>query len=242
MQADEQQRMFNAPVVVVALLGLLAFVHGARQLLSERHDDWVVQVLALIPARFDVVGMPGDPWAGPMSFFSHALLHGDWLHLAINGAWLLAVGSPIARRMSSALFILYFALCAAGGALLFLAMHPGLNVTMVGASGAISGLMGGVFRLLFAASTPDQREVLRERPAEAARLSLRETFTSRQALTAIAVWVVVNMLAAFGLGALDAPGGIAWEAHLGGFFTGLLTFDLFDRGRGARGDTSYARS
>jgi membrane associated rhomboid family serine protease len=42
------------------------------------------------------------------------------------------------------------------------------------------------------------------------------------------------MVAAFGLGAMDAPGGIAWEAHLGGFFTGLLTLDLFDRGRGSR--------
>ncbi len=226
--------MFNAPGIVVGLLAVLAAVHGLRQLLSERQDDWVLLVLALIPARFEVAGMPGDPWAGPLSFVSHALLHGDWLHLAINGAWLLAVGSPIARRMPALNFLGFFALCAAGGALLFLVMHPGLNVPMVGASGAISGLMGAVFRLMFAAQTPDEREVLREAPAEAPRLSVLQTFTSRQALIAIGVWVVVNMVAAFGLGTMDAPGGIAWEAHLGGFFTGLMTLDLFDRGRGAR--------
>lgn len=236
MQPDADQRMFNAPAIVVGLLGLLVGVHGVRELLSDRQDDWVLQVLAFVPGRLDVSGWPGEPWAGPLSFFSHALLHGDWLHLGINGAWLLAVGSPVARRMPMVYFSAFFGLCAAGGALLFLVMHPGLNVPMVGASGAISGLMGAVFRLMFAARTPYERDVLRERPAEAARLSVVQTFTNRHALIAIAVWVMVNVLAAVGLGTMDAPGGIAWEAHLGGFFTGLLTFDLFDRGRGGHVD------
>jgi membrane associated rhomboid family serine protease len=234
MQGDERQPVFNVPGIVAGVLGVLVLVHGVRQLLSDRVDDGVLGLFAFNPARYDVAGFPGEPWAGPLSFLSHALLHGDWLHLAINGAWLLAVGSPIARRTSAGGFLGLFALCGAGGALLFLALHPGLDGSLVGASGAISGLMGAVFRLLFAARTAADRELLSSTPADAPRLSLAETFTSRSALTAIGVWVVVNMLAAFGLGGLAAPGAIAWEAHLGGFLTGLLSFDLFDRGRGPR--------
>ena len=111
------------------------------------------------------------------------------------------------------------------------ALMPLVLVPMVGASGAVSGLMGALFRLMFAAQDPSSRWLLREHPEEAPALSLRETFTNRSALTAIAAWVLVNFIAAFGLGTFGTPGAVAWEAHLGGFFTGLLAFDLFDRTR-----------
>ncbi len=104
---------------------------------------------------------------------------------------------------------------------------------MVGASGAISGLMGAVFRLMFAADDAATRRVLHEDAAAAPRLSLRSTLTSRRALAAILIWVGVNALAALGLGELSSAGAIAWEAHVGGFFTGLLAFELFDRGNPA---------
>ena len=52
----------------------------------------------------------------------------------------------------------------------------------------------------------------------------------RASLTAIAAWVVVNLVVALAFAGHLTAGGIAWEAHLGGFLTGLLLFDLFDRG------------
>ena len=109
---------------------------------------------------------------------------------------------------------------------------------MVGASGAVSGLMAAVFRLMFAADTPYDRYVLREHPIDAPRLSLVETFSRRNSAVAILVWVVINFVFAYGFGALDSPGGIAWEAHLGGFFTGLFAFALFDQGRAHSSDGS----
>ena len=153
------------------------------------------------------------------------------MRLVRHSAWLLAVGAPISRRMDVVRFVLFFVLCGIAGALLFLIVNPSIPAPMVGASGAISGLMAAVFRLMFAADDVEGRRALRENPASAPRLSLKATFTDRRALTAIGVWVLVNFLFAFGLGGLSAPGGVAWEAHLGGFFAGLVLFDLLDGGR-----------
>lgn len=238
MQQPRREPIFNAPPVLVGLLAVMVVVHLVRDLvLSEQSDYRVLLTYAFIPARFGALGaeLPGAPWAGPVSFVSHALLHGDWLHVAINGAWLLAVGTPLARRMTALSLLGLAALCAIGGAVMFLLFQPDLAVPMVGASGAVSGLMGGMFRLMFAADTAEERHLLREHPAAAPRLSLRQTFTERRSLTAIAVWVVVNLVAAYGLADLTSGGAIAWEAHLGGFFTGLVALALFDRGRGDSG-------
>ena len=232
MKQGKREPIFNVPGVVGVLVGVLAAVHGVRSLLGPAADDAVLAVTAFIPARFASDGgpMPGGVWAGPLSFVSHAFLHADLLHLLINSAWLLAVGSPIARRMPPISFISFFALCAAGGALLFLALNSGLNSALIGASGAVSGLMAATLRLLYAAEDPRGRWLLAERPHEAARLSVGSMLTRRAPLTAIIGWVVINFVMAFAMGSIGDGNPIAWEAHLGGFFVGLLAFDLFDRG------------
>lgn len=235
MSQSSREPIFNVPAVVIGLVALFVAVHLGRELLSERDETWVILAFAFIPARYGelAASLPGAPWAGPLAFVSHTLLHGDMMHLVINSAWLLAVGTPIARRMSGWLFVAFAAVCGAGGALLFLLVHPGLATPMVGASGAISGLMAATFRLMFAVEDDYGRQVLRENAVAAPRLSLRSTFTRRQPLVAIAVWVVVNLVAALAFSGWGGGGSIAWEAHLGGFFTGLLAFELFDRGNPA---------
>lgn len=232
MHQDQREPIFNVPGVVAGVVAVLAIVHAGRGVLRPVTDNAVLALFGFNAVRYSGSGgpMPGEPWAAPVNFVSHALLHGDLFHLAINSAWLLAVGSPIARRMTMVPFLGYFALCAAGGALLFLVLNPGLDTALVGASGAISGLMGGVFRLMFAAEDAFGRRILTEQPMEAPRLSLRSMFTRRAPLIAIGGWVVVNFITAVALGSLGEGNPIAWEAHVGGFFVGLVTFDLFDRG------------
>ena len=239
MQRDEVRDLsrvpvFNAPTVVIVLIGTLAVVHAGLSLVATSLADRMIYALAFVPARYDGAAEgPGSPWAAATSFLTHALVHGSLTHLLINAAWLLAVGTPLARRMSTTGFLAFFALCAAGGAVAFWGANIGLETPMVGASGAISGLMAAVFRLIYAATGPGERGLLREHPELAPRLSLRATLSNRACLTAIAVWVALNVLVGVGVGGTDAPGGIAWEAHLGGFLTGLLAFGLFDRGPAA---------
>ena len=152
---------------------------------------------------------------------TYAFLHGDFTHLIFNSVWFLIFATAVARRVGTARFLTLLLLTTLGGALTHLYFHWGEAVPVVGASGAVSGLMGSAFRFIFV--NPHAQLVW-----PPARLPL----FSRPVLVTSAVWVVLNVV--MGVTGLTPEGfgaAIAWEAHLGGFFTGLLLFPLFDRRR-----------
>lgn len=226
-----REPVFNVPGIVVLVAALLGLAHGARELLfGGREQDWLIFALGFVPARYWEDGhlFPGWPWAAWLSPITHMFVHGDWIHLAVNTAWLLAVGTPLARRLRTTRFLLYALACGVSGAGLFMAVNPWLEVPVVGASGAVSGLMGGMFRLMFSVEGAGDAAVLRERPELAPKLELPEFVRHRGALVAMAAFVAVNLLLAFGLPGMGSSGGIAWEAHIGGFMCGVLAFDWFD--------------
>src|SRR5262245_14564779 len=170
-------------------------------------------MLAFIPERLgEAAGaLPGGRVAAVTQFLTHIFVHGDWVHLGVNAAWLFAFGTPVARRIGWARFLAFFLLCGIGGALLFLLFFNA--VPMVGASGAISGLMGSALRFLFLPLLDHDAEALAgmRRPP---LLSLHQTFTNRRVLIAIAAWTLLNALAAMAAPALLEGKNIAWEAHL----------------------------
>ena len=100
---------------------------------------------------------------------------------------------------------------------------------MVGASGAISGLMGAAFRFFFNGEEASGPGSVRDDPSSVPRMSLIETFRDRRVLMMIVTWIAANFVTAAMVYYLSAGAGIAWEAHLGGFLLGLLAFQLFDR-------------
>lgn len=228
---SERQPIFNAPGVVVAVLGVLVAVFLAADptwgLLPDETRMWLFVLLAFVPERLGDAAntLPGGRLAAATQFVTHIFVHGDIMHLAINASWLLAMGTPVARRLGAVRFLAFFLLCGVGGALLFLPFNA---APMVGASGAISGLMGGALRFLFGPLTDGSPEPLASKAAHADLLSLRETLSDRRILIGIAAWIVLNIVAALALPSILDGVTIAWEAHLGGFFIGLLTFGLFD--------------
>jgi membrane associated rhomboid family serine protease len=144
-----QNRALNAPAVVLWLIVALVAIHAVRQGIDPRLDRWVLFTFGFVPLRFSApqAVFPGPWW----SFITHALLHGDWIHLMINSAWMLIFGSVLARRLGSARFLLISAVTAAAGAAANLAWYWGGELTiLVGASGAISGQLAGAVRLIFA--------------------------------------------------------------------------------------------
>ncbi len=229
--------MFNAPFSVVVVLGCLMVVHLLRQLLTDAQEQWWVLALSFIPARFSEFGatLPGGELAAVTSFITHQFVHADAAHLLINSAWLLAIGSIVARRVGALRFLSLFIVSGIAGALAFWAANPGLAQPVIGASGAVSGLMGAVVRFMFAAINQRRGPELRENPAAIPRAPLRDVFQDRRALIMIGSMVGLNLLLGLGLGKLISEGGIAWEAHLGGFAAGLLLFAWFDHPQGATG-------
>lgn len=236
---DENRRepIFNAPGVVVGLLALLVGMHAGREWLlprlmdAESIDAWML-ALAFIPARYGgtIGDIPGGSLASVTSFLTHTLVHIDWMHLIINGAWLAAFGSALARRIGSGRFLVLYASSAIAGALLYLAVNGTAPVVMVGASGAVSGLVGAAFRFFFRAV--DEARFDPEGLAGAARhvprMSFAEMAADRRLQIAVGVWMVTNLVFALAAPWMGIAGGIAWEAHLGGFLFGLLCFAPFD--------------
>ena len=101
---------------------------------------------------------------------------------------------------------------------------------VVGASAAISGQMAGALRFIFFARSGAGGQAPDFSTAPLA--SLGATFRDPRILGFLVFWVVLN--AYFGLTSVSfggAEGGIAWEAHIGGFLCGLLIFGLFDRSK-----------
>lgn len=228
---SRREPIVNAPTVLLVLIALFVLVQVARGFLTDYQDAYTMLALGFIPGRYgdELFDFPGGPLAAATSPVTHMFVHGDWFHLAINSAWLLAFGAPIVRRIGTFRFLLFALVCGIGGAVTFLAINPGLMVPMVGASGAISGLMGGLMRFMFRAIDQGGINSLQGGAPDVPRMDLGEMLADRRVILTIAIWVALNFIFSFGFGDVAELGSIAWEAHLGGFFTGLLTFGLFDR-------------
>jgi membrane associated rhomboid family serine protease len=229
---SERQPIFNVPGVVVALLGIFAAVHLLRYLLPDEQSTWLTAALAFVPARLTggvSQDLPGGEVATFTQFVTHQFVHGDLAHLLINSAWLLAFGSPVARRTDAARFLIFFVLCGIAGALFYAAVSRNALSMMVGASGAISGLMGAAFRFMFQALGDGNAGALAGGARWAPLMSLGATIRDRRVLVAVAGWTVLNIVFAWGASGLVDGASIAWEAHIGGFYMGLLSFGLFDR-------------
>lgn len=234
---SQRQPAFNLPGVVLTLLVLLAGIQAVREyVLSRSADIEVLLLFAFIPARVVDpaslgVALPGGEAARVWTFVTYALLHASWSHLIFNALWLAAFGSAVAFRFGTARFLIYSAAGAAGGAILHVLIHPSSVVPLVGASAAISAHMAGAARFVFAAGGPfvgfqhrDPRAAYR-RPVAPLSAMVRD----RRVMTFLLVWFGLNILfGLFGGTAGLASGAIAWEAHIGGFVTGLLLFSYLD--------------
>lgn len=231
-----RQPIFNLPRVVSVAIATLVAIHFVRSyLLSAEADLELILTFAFIPARIaerSVVAavLPGGDAAVIWSFVTYTLLHADWGHVAINALWLAAFGSPLAWRFGPARFLLFSAAGAVGGALFHLAIYPESMTPMVGASAAISAHMAGVIRFVFAGGGPlggleAGTGSAYRRPAA----PLLAVIQDSRAMVFLVVWFAINFLfGAFGEASGLASGAIAWDAHIGGFVTGLFLFSLFD--------------
>ena len=236
-----REPIFNVPRSVTGVGALLIVVQIVRGLLPDELDLTLLLALAFIPARYSgaALELPGGYLTAVTSFVTYMVVHAGWVHLLVNLAWMLAFGSAVARRMGDGRFLVFSVLCGIAGALTHLVFHYGDMAPVVGASAAISGQMAGALRFIFSAK-PQPGEGAPDFIA-APRLSLSATLTDKRMIAFLVFWIALN--AFFGLSAVKIggeQGGIAWEAHIGGFLCGLLLFGAFDRQRPAEDEPRLA--
>jgi membrane associated rhomboid family serine protease len=228
---DSHEPAIRAPAVVLWLIALLAAVYAPRFFLSDQQWAGILFDFGFVPARYasDFLAArnldPGTPLEQAAPFFSYMFLHASIGHLLINSLWLLAFGPVVARRFGPAFFLLFYFLCGVAAVLAHLVCNWESLGPVIGASGAISGLMAAAIRML---RLPGAFSFSGDAPLA--------PILSRPVVTFTLVWVVMNAVAGLiGFGPDSGPHLIAWQAHMGGYFAGLLLAGPFDRFAQRRG-------
>ena len=226
-EPPRREPVFNLPASVLAVIGLCVAVHLMRVYLLGAEQDLALLIrTAFIPVRysgrFDL-----DIWAFT-SPFTYTFLHGGFAHLAVNSIWLAAFGSPLANRLGAPRFLAFFALTGVAAAFFFWAIHPLTQAPLVGASGAISGMMGAAARFAFRIDRSSGRAAFAGDP-----LPFGAVLRSRTAMTFLGVWMVVNIVTGVVGFVPGSDDQIAWEAHIGGLLAGFFGLRFFDRKNGA---------
>jgi len=254
----QREKIFNIPLVVVALVLLLIGIHGLRQLLPAERDVEILANLAFVPGRFTYAFDPdritaaldaagamsnsqveldrlflgdGQPlWWTPVTY---ALLHASWAHVGLNCLWLVPFGAAVARRFGNVRFLLFCVATAIAGALAHFVTHIDDLQPVIGASAIVSGTMGAALRFVFQPGAPLGESLgfgdQEHLSYRRPALPLGAVFTNRTAVVFLIVWFIANFLFGIGAGPLGfTDATIAWQAHIGGFLLGLFGFPLFD--------------
>ncbi len=201
---DVPSRSF--PFVTLSLIGanIAAFVW---ELSHARHLKRFLMTYGLVPARFlreHLLTGPPDVWLTPLTSM---FLHGGLMHLVSN-LWVLWIfGDNVEDRLGHARFLLFYLLCGVAAAATQLAAGWGSPIPVVGASGAIAGVMGAYF-LLYP----------RARVATLVPVFVFLYRTELPAFVFLAFWFVSQLYLGSTVG--DAA-GVAWWAHVGGFLAGM---------------------
>ena len=223
MPPRRREPAFNIPGVVIAFIALCVGIHLLRAyVISPQMDFGVILTGAFIPERYS--GGYLFDWPAVTSPLTYSLLHGGMAHLVVNMIWLAAFGSPLASRIGTVRFILFWCATTLAAAGLHYVLHMDSVVPLVGASGAISGMMGAAARFGFRSSRGTGRPAFQGRP-----LTIPEALSSRTVVTFLAIWFAINLATGLASGMPGAEASIAWEAHVGGFLAGFLAVRLFDR-------------
>ena len=165
---------------------------------------WGISGAALAQGRFETIAL-------------HMVAHGGLFHILLNASALIAISGPLIARMGSPplswlRYVGLFILSGLSGTALYLAIHPFGSVPMLGASGAIYGLLGLLLRL---PAEGGQLDPIRSPKMRAAAIGLiKDNF-----------WLFLMLTGPALLS--GQPGGLAWEAHLGGFAAGLFLGPFF---------------
>jgi membrane associated rhomboid family serine protease len=203
----------TTPVVTVALIVVNSLVFLHQVLLPPRALELFVAQYALIPAFFS--------WGAVLTSM---FLHGGWMHVIGNMLYLWIFGDNVEDQLGHVGFLLFYLAAGAVAALGQVAINPQSPVPMLGASGAIAGVMGAYFVVY-----PESRVLT------AVFVLFFFDLVEIPAIFFLGIWFVMQLLS--GVGSLGvgtaATGGTAFWAHIGGFVAGLLV-GLAIRIRGVR--------
>ena len=212
---DDSVRGGPAPLVTVSLvvLNVLAFFLELSQPSGGALQSFI-QAWGVVPREYALAR--DIPPTIPLPFWSTLItsmfLHGGWLHLGGNMLYLWIFGDNLEKTMGHARFLVFYLACGIAAGLTHIFFSGASNIPTVGASGAISGVLGG-YLVLF--------------PRNRVRVLTRGGIVALPAIVVLGFWIVIQLINGIGsLAVTTATGGVAYMAHVGGFVAGLVLVRL----------------
>ena len=174
--------------------------------------------------RFLIPGLGETPGSVYLTLFTSMFMHGSLVHLGGNMLFLWIFGDNIEDRLGHVRYLIFYLLCGLLASLAhvfttyaFATNESSLLVPSLGASGAISGVLGGYILL---------------HPSRRVTVFLFRFLTQVPAWVAIGIWFAFQVISGLPMLGGDSQGGVAYAAHIGGFIAGLVLIKFFDIGRG----------
>ena len=214
--------------MVLVALNVLAFFFEINQP-SEAALQSFIQAWGVVPREYSAGRdlAPAIPYPYWSTLLTSMFLHGGWGHLGGNMLFLWIFGDNVEHRFGHLRFAAFYLLCGVAAGLAHIVFNSGSSIPTVGASGAISGVLGG-YLLLF--------------PRNRVYVLTYGGVASVPAVVMLGLWILLQFIN--GVGAVaNTPetGGVAYLAHIGGFVAGLILAPLFAAGRRPVGESADGR-
>lgn len=211
----------HRPYITWALIVINMTVFVGLLLIDDEQHALFLYRYGMVAARYSYpdwgmrIGLEPD---GFLSFVSSMFLHGGWVHLIMNMVFLWIFADNIEDIMGKCRFIVFYLLCGLLAVALQFYFNPASTLPMVGASGAIAGVMGAYFMIY-----PYARIVLWF------PLLLLPIFFEVPAIAFLGAWVIFQLYEATTtiISSTDTFSNVAWWAHMGGFIAGVLLYPYF---------------
>lgn len=207
------------PVVTIGLIVTCTLVFLWQFMQGPRAGQAIIYALGLVPSvLLGHRSLPPEVATVPaaLTVFTSMFLHGGWLHLIGNMLYLWIFGDNVEDAMGHGRFLVFYLLCGVVAALTQALPDPQSTLPMVGASGAISGVLGA-YLLLYP----------RARVLVLVPIFILITTMRLPAFVVLGLWFVLQALSS--LAANEPGGGIAFRAHIGGFIAGMLLMMFFKK-------------
>ena len=211
---------YTIPYVNYIIIAANAAVFIYQLSLGKQLDDFIIRY-GLIPARyFYYVSHHTHFISRYVPFFSSMFLHGGWLHIIGNMWFLFIFGDNVEDRLGHGRYLIFYILSGLAAAVVQVASGPQSPVPTIGASGAISGILGA-YVLMFP----------RAKVVTLIPIFFFFDIIDISALLFIGFWFAIQFFSGIESLGIDTSGGIAWWAHVGGFVAGILMVPVFKRRR-----------
>ena len=216
---DDNSARRITPLVTYALIAINVLVF----LLELSSGDAFIERWAFVPTRF-----LANPIGELPTLLTSMFMHAGWLHLLSNMLYLWIFGDNVEDRFGHGLFTVFYILCGLGATFAQLAVSMGSSIPNLGASGAIAGVLGA-YIVMF--------------PGSGVNVLLGRVVTRMSALIVIGFWIILQIFSGIGTftASSQSEGGVAYMAHIGGFFAGVLLTFLLGGNRRALPATTYRR-